>query len=106
MRWIRLLITPIVFVFLLTSVAYAHQGPGRFDTPLYADGQIEVGTVSVWNTRKKLHIRVDAVNETWKLSSVQIYVGVDPVPVTKGGIPHWEQFPYEKKYNSKPMDTH
>jgi len=108
-KYIRafIFIIPIILLFVFTSVVYANQGPGLFETTLYIEDMTPVGTVSIWNTREKLHIHVDAETyNTWKIYSVQIYVGTDPVPTTKVGIVQWPKFPYDEEYQSSPVQNH
>lgn len=114
MKYIRafIIIIPIILLFVLTSVVYAKQGPGLFETPLYvgggteAEGGTRVGTVSIWNTREKLLIHIYPINSSWKIYNTAIYVGTDDVPETKAGVVNWPQFPYDETYQSKPAATH
>jgi len=99
-------------LFVITSVVYAKQGPGLFETPLYvgggteADGGTRVGTVSIWNTREKLLIHIYPINPSWKIYNTAIYVGTDPVPTTNAGVVNWPQFPYDENYQRNPAATH
>jgi hypothetical protein len=92
---------PFVSEFLVSAdegLGFAPAGPGRHVTTLYAGQTIDAGTASVWNSREKLQIQVEAL-EGWMISEIQIYVGTDPVP-TKKGNPAPGQFPYKKEYTN------
>jgi hypothetical protein len=80
----------------LEGIGFAPAGPGLHVTTLYAGQTIDAGTASVWNSREKLQIQVEAL-EGWRISEIQIYVGTDPVP-TKKGNPVPGKFPYKKEY--------
>ncbi|MDL1963636.1 MAG: choice-of-anchor O protein, partial [Deltaproteobacteria bacterium] len=75
----------------------AYGGLGLLETPLIAGQTIDAGIVRVWNSREKLHIQVEPSGE-WRINTIQIYVGLDPVPTVKGGNPNQGKFPYKKEY--------
>jgi hypothetical protein len=83
----------------------AYGGPGLFETPLYVDEDqtLDVGKVSIWNSREKLHVQVES-SGVWLIQAVHIYVGDDPVP-TKNDNPIPGLFPYKKNYPT-PVPTH
>jgi hypothetical protein len=80
------------------EVAHAYGGPGRFCTTLYAGQTIDAGTVSVWNGRETLKIRIEPSGE-WSISEVHVFVGIGEVP-TKNGNPVPGKFPYKKEFSS------
>ena len=42
----------------------------------------------------------------WRINTIQIYVGSDPVPTVKGGNPNQGAFPYKDEFdNPKPIHT-
>ena len=82
----------------LEGIGFAPAGPGLHVTTLYAGQTIDAGTASVWNSREKLQIQVEAL-EGWRISEIQIYVGTDPVP-TKKDNPVPGKFPYKKEYTN------
>jgi len=86
-----------------TAVARAYGGPGLLETPLYADQTLDVGMVSVWNSRENLQIQIKPSGE-WLIRAVHIYVGTDPVP-TKNDNAIPGKFPYKKTY-SNPVSKH
>ncbi len=89
-----------------TAVARAYGGPGFFETPLYTDQDqtLDVGNVSIWNSRTNLKIQVKS-SDPWQIRAVHIYVGTDPVP-TKNDNPIPGSFPYKDKYpNPVPKHT-
>ena len=86
-----------------TAVARAYGGPGLLETPLYADQTLDVGMVSVWNSRENLQIQIKPSGE-WLISAVHIYVGTGPVP-TKNDNPIPGKFPYKKTYPN-PVSNH
>ena len=61
-------------------------GPGLFDAQLLAGQTIDAGTVSVWNSPKKLMVQIRTSGE-WQIKETQIYVGypaTDPIPGRAG----------------------
>ncbi|MFV9689903.1 MAG: choice-of-anchor O protein [Desulfobacteria bacterium] len=80
------------------EVAHAYGGPGRLDTTLYAGQTIDAGTVSVWNGRENLKIRIEPSGE-WSISEVHVFVGTGEVP-TVNGNPIPGKFPYKKEFSS------
>ncbi len=81
-----------------TEVPRAYGGPGRFVTTLYAGQTIDAGTVSVWNGKENLKIRIEPSGE-WSISEVHVFVGTGEVP-TKEGNPVPGKFPYKKEFSS------
>ncbi|BCA81135.1 choice-of-anchor O protein [Desulfuromonas sp. AOP6] len=87
--WIRLVMGTVVLMATVISPAYGsavyHEGPGLLQAPLITQTLQQVGTAKVWNTGDAFHVKLDAVDESWQLLDVHIYVGVEPVPATKKG---------------------
>ena len=84
----------------------AYGGPGLFETTLFADQTIDVGTVSIWNSPKKAMVRIEPSGD-WQIAATQIYVGypeVDPIPVKRGN-PVLGKFPYRQEYET-PVSQH
>ncbi|MBW2742303.1 MAG: hypothetical protein JRE64_26500, partial [Deltaproteobacteria bacterium] len=93
-----------------SGLAFAEErpygGPGLFETPLYVDQDqtLDVGKVSIWNSRTNLQIQVES-SGVWLIRAVHIYVGTDPVP-TKNDNPIPGLFPYKDQYpNPVPKHT-
>ena len=87
-----------------TGAAYG--GPGLHETTLYAGQTIDAGTVSVWNSPKRLIIQVETTDD-WLITEAQIYAGypeVDPIPTRKGN-PVLGKFPYKQAYE-QPVPKH
>lgn len=83
-------------------------GPGKYKTKLYIkdkdqDGEneslVEVGTVSMWNTREQFHINIET-KEEWKIDRARIYVGSDEIPTSNSGVPKHEKFPYKENFST------
>ncbi len=75
-------------------------GPGLHTTPLIVNKTVDAGTVSVWNSPKKLIIQVES-KDGWQIQGTQIYVGypeIRPLPVNKAGNPVWGHFPYTETF--------
>jgi len=82
-------------------------GPGRYETNLcILDNSkvpnnamlINAGTVAIWNTKTQFFISIDTIDD-WNLSDVRIYVGSEPVPVSKDGNFSLGHFPYKKRFS-------
>ncbi len=68
------------------------------DLPLYAGKTIDVGTVTTDATPTDLSITV-ATSGNWVIEELHIYVGLDPVPVNRGGNPRPGKFPYKASFS-------
>ena len=102
MKNMRLLLINLCLLVLAGAPALAanYGGPGLHPTTLFAGRTIDAGTVSVWNSPKKLMIQVESTGD-WSISEVNIYVGypdINPLPATNNGNPKPGRFPYKKKY--------
>ncbi|MBL7064329.1 MAG: hypothetical protein ISS49_09035 [Anaerolineae bacterium] len=77
---------------------FGASGPGLHVTDLIAGQYMDdpAGTVRVFNSREKLHIQVEP-SGGWLINTIQIYVGVDPVPTVKSGNPDQGAFPYKQE---------
>ncbi|MBU0479615.1 MAG: hypothetical protein KKG47_00805, partial [Proteobacteria bacterium] len=85
---------------LITTFAQAYGGPGRYDVPLVTRGsQIQIGTVSVWNSPKNLIIQITPL-EGLLLKEAHVFAGEDInlLPTTKKGNPKPGQFPWKVEY--------
>ena len=72
-------------------------GPGRYDVPLVTRGSLlEVGTVSMWNSPKKLIVQVTA-NDGVLLKELHLFAGEDIalLPATSKGNPKPGKFPWK-----------
>jgi hypothetical protein len=101
---VLMLCTTLVFAQTATGAAYG--GPGLYAMTLFADQTIDAGTVSVWNSPKKLMIQVET-SDDWRIVEAQIYAGypdIDPIP-TRRGNPVLGKFPYKKEYET-PVPKH
>jgi hypothetical protein len=112
---IYLIIMTLVFGMLLQTPTYAvdenlaevsYVGPGRYETDLLIieGGETNqkyevVGTAAVWNTRNELVISL-GVEEGMLIKDVMIYAGNEEIPVSEGGNPKVEKFPYGEKYKN------
>jgi hypothetical protein len=100
---VLMLCTTLVFAQTATGAAYG--GPGLYSMTLFAGQTIDAGTVSVWNSPKKLMIQVET-SDDWRIVEAQIYAGypdIDPIP-TRQGNPVLGKFPYKQAYeNPVPM---
>ena len=85
-----------------TAVPRAYGGPGLLETPLYAGQTLDVGMLSIWNSRENMQIQIKPSGE-WLIRAVHIYVGTGPVP-TKNGNPITGKFPYKKTYSNLGSD--
>ena len=83
---------------LAVELGFGAQGPGRFDTVLYAGQHIDAGTVSVWNSKYNLQIQT-VTSGDWLIKEVQVFAGTDPV-TTKKGNPVPGKFPYKKEFEN------
>ena len=99
-------VIPIVIVallLLLPSVAGARAGsvgPGLYETKLLTNKNDEMGTVKVWNSPKKLMVKVEPM-EGWAIRQVMVYAGypdLNPIPAAKNGNPIPGKFPFTKAY--------
>ena len=86
-----------LFLLFSGTLAFAHGGPGLYETPLTTLEENAVGNVHAWNSGAKYHVEVVAT-PPFKLSSINIYIGAGPVPLTDGGRPLWNEFPFSKKF--------
>jgi hypothetical protein len=101
---VLMLCTTLVSAQTATGAAYG--GPGLYSMTLYADQTIDAGTVSVWNSPKKLILQVET-SDDWKIVEAQIYAGypeVDPIP-TRRGNPVLGKFPFKQAYEN-PVSRH
>ena len=79
----------------IDSAAVIHsEGPGLVEAPLLNNNQNHVGTASIWNTAGTFHIRIVPA-DSWELRNVQIYVGHEPAPASRGGRLNPGEFPYQ-----------
>ncbi|BES64843.1 hypothetical protein SANA_12820 [Gottschalkiaceae bacterium SANA] len=76
-------------------------GPGKYvadilmiDGGISKDTDVVIGQMSLWNTRDRLWMTLDTDQE-WAIREVMIYVGADEVPITLGGAPAIQEFPYK-----------
>ncbi|MCK5793990.1 MAG: hypothetical protein KAH12_04760, partial [Anaerolineales bacterium] len=76
---------------------FGPSGPGLHTTPLIAGKNMDefAGEVLIWNSREKLHIQVKPLN-SWLINTIQIYVGIGPVPILKNGNPAQGEFQYKE----------
>ena len=86
-----------------TVVPSAYGGPGLLKTTLYTEQTIDVGTVSVWNSKENLQIQIEPSGE-WLIRAVQIHVGIHPVP-TRQDKPIPGLFSYKENYPN-PVSKH
>ena len=84
-----------------SSKWYGSAGPGLHLTDLIAGQDMDnpAGVVGVWNSPEKLIIHVET-HEDWRINTIQIYVGADPVPTVKKGNPKQGEFPYKEEYDN------
>ncbi len=85
----------------LSELTYV--GPGRYETDLLIiqGGEVledytAVGTAAVWNTKNELFVHLE-VEEGWMINEVSIFAGNDEIPVSFGGNPKPNEFPYIEK---------
>ena len=112
----RKIVLVFLAILLLTAAAIAqaqsgsggpYGGPGLAQTTFIADKKIDIGTVSMWNTPKKLQLRVDT-EDGWLIRKIEIYVGypeIKPLPITRSGNPIPGKFPYRQAFR-RPVDKH
>lgn len=119
----RKLIVLVLVIVLIASVGIPvsmswndgdYNGPGKHETELYyrirdnknktKDQLLPAGTVAMWNTREEFIINVEP-SGNWQIAQVRIFVGTDPVPITKGGPPQIGLFPYAENF-SKPVKSY
>ena len=77
LKFINLLFISWMLIVLFPSQGFANTasgGPGLFQTTLFADQNLNVGSTSVWNSPKKMLIQLETT-DNWLISEVQIYVG-------------------------------
>ena len=81
------LISVLIFVVLMiVPFAYAE---GVQELTLYAGQNIEVGTVSVWNTGDELHVKYEITTGDWIITETHLYIGKNVPPVsTPGQLPY------------------
>lgn len=94
----------IVLALMTTGTGLAQVGGpgGLHTTPLYADQDIDVGLVSVWNTNQEIIIQTET-SGGWLISEIYIYAGYpseDPIPMNNKGNPTVGKFPYTAVYEA------
>ena len=80
------------------SPGAAYGGPGRYNMILYADQTLDVGTVSIWNSNKKMMVQAELSGD-WKIAEIQAFIGTSfsDLP-TRRGNPVPGKFPYKMSY--------
>jgi len=68
---------------------------------LYADQDIPVGTVSVWNDCTDLHVTYDITEPNWVMTETHLAVVTDlsEFPTNKAGNPKVGLFPHKREYD-------
>jgi len=100
----------LLLLVLLLAWTYMFQGsllaggPGFYELPLVDKQLREFGTVDVWNSPKKLHVQIEAIDGLM-IREAQLFVGMDisELPTDKKGKPKPKKFPLPWKF--EPDDT-
>jgi hypothetical protein len=74
-----------------------------YATELIAGQHFDTGSVTLSNTDDNLELTLDT-NSPYQIVEVHAYVGVDPIPLTNGGMAAPGQFPYKQTF-AEPVDS-
>lgn len=82
----------VVLVCVGALLAAGVAGAETLETPLLTEGGEQVGVVTVWHTATDLYALVTPWPDSALLLEVNLWVGLDPVPVSPSGNPQPQRF--------------